>query len=84
MPLSAGSHLWLRKSFVRHSCHFTENFEDRRLDFRGAANSYDLIQICEFKTREDFDAFCVDSYHDFIRKYMANLVEASWKVDYSI
>ena len=29
MPLSAGSHLWLRKSFVRHSCHFTENFEDR-------------------------------------------------------
>ncbi len=22
------------------------------LDFRGAANSYDLIQICEFKTRE--------------------------------
>ena len=32
------------------------------LDFRGAANSYDLIQICEFKTREDFDAFCVDSY----------------------
>ena len=53
------------------------------LDFRGAANSYDLIQICEFKTREDFDAFCVDSYHDSIRKYMANLVEASWKVDYS-
>ena len=30
LPFTVGSDLWLRKSFIRHSYHFTENFEDRR------------------------------------------------------
>lgn len=54
------------------------------VDFRGVKGSYDLIEICEFDTMADFEAFCVDPYHDSIRKYMADVVETSCKVDYVI
>lgn len=51
-------------------------------DFRGVKGSYDLIEICEFRTMADFEAFCVDPYHEQIRQYMAQVVEHSCKVDY--
>lgn len=54
------------------------------VDFRGADNSYDLMEICTFRTREDFEAFCVDGYHAQIRRYMATVTDASWKVDCEI
>lgn len=54
------------------------------IDFRGAGNSYDLMQMCEFKNRSDFEAFCTDAYHEQIRRYMATVTKASWKVDYEV
>lgn len=54
------------------------------VDFRGTGNSYDLIETCAFLTREDFDAFSADAYHEEIRQYLATVVEASWKVDYEL
>ena len=51
-------------------------------DFRGAENSCDVIEICEFRTMADFEAFCVDPYHEKIRRYMAKVVKTSCKIDY--
>jgi len=54
------------------------------VDFRGVKGSFDLIEICEFDTMEDFEEFCVDPYHESIRRYMAGVVDGSYKVDYVI
>lgn len=52
------------------------------IDFRGVKGSYDLIEICIFNTIADFEAFCVDPYHDQIRAYLSTVTEHSCKVDY--
>lgn len=54
------------------------------IDFRGAGNSCDLIEVCEFLTREDFERFGGDAYHEQIRRYLATVVESSCKIDYEL
>lgn len=51
-------------------------------DFVGAAASYDVIEICEFRTQADFEVFTAHPYHDEIRKYIGSIKKNAVKVDY--
>lgn len=52
------------------------------IDMIGAAASFDLMELVCCETEEDFQAFCVDPYHDEIRAYMSTIVKRGYKVDY--
>jgi len=54
------------------------------LNFKPAANAYDLIESCEFRTMEDFRIFGADAYHEEIRQYMKTVVEHGVKIDYEM
>ena len=54
------------------------------IDFIGAKASFDLLECVECKTTEDFEAFCIDPYHDEIRAYMKTATTEGYKVDYEI
>lgn len=54
------------------------------IDFREAENSFELCELCTFKSREDFEKFGSDSYHGEIRRYMDGLKEIGIKIDYEI
>lgn len=54
------------------------------IDFVGAKASFDLLECVICKTKEDFEAFCVDPYHDKIRSYMKTATREGYKVDYEI
>lgn len=54
------------------------------IDFIGAKASFDLLECVVCKTKEDFEAFCVDPYHDKIRAYMKTATLEGYKVDYEI
>jgi len=53
-------------------------------DIMGAAASYDVIEICEFQTRADFEVFCTHPYHDQIREYIGGVKKDAVKVDYML
>lgn len=53
-------------------------------DFRGNSNSYELCELCEFASMEDFKRFTDDPYHAGIREYMNGLVDTGVKIDYEI
>jgi len=54
------------------------------VDFKGAANSYDLCEMCVFHNKEDFLRFGNDPYHCAIREYMDEQREIGIKIDYEI
>ena len=51
------------------------------IDFKGADNSYDLVEYCTFKTMEDFRRFGENTYHEGIRQYLKTVQTATAKVD---
>lgn len=51
-------------------------------DFSGAKSALDIVQVCEFSTREKFDAFAGHPYHEQIRQFLRTVVESAYKVDY--
>ena len=53
-------------------------------DFIGAPASYDVIEICEFLTQEDFEIFTNHPYHEQIRAYITTIKKNAIKVDYVI
>lgn len=53
-------------------------------DFIRAGVSYDIIEVCEFLSEEDFEIFTNHPYHDEIRKYISSVKEDAVKVDYRI
>lgn len=62
--------------------HVPEIYElDVGIDFKGADNSYDIVEYCTFKTKEDFEAFGVNTYHAGIREYLKTVQESTAKVD---
>lgn len=54
------------------------------IDFKGAENSYELCELCTFKTKEDFLRFGSDPYHAKVREYMDAVRESGVKIDYEI
>ena len=53
------------------------------IDFRGAENSYDLVECVSFRTEEDFRRFGENAYHEEIRRYLKTVQLATAKVDFS-
>ena len=53
-------------------------------DFKGDANSWDLVQSITFLNMEDFKRFGTDEYHCQIREYMNVMREEGIKIDYEI
>ena len=43
------------------------------IDFVGAGNSFDVVQISKFETQEDFVIFGKHPYHAEVREYMNQL-----------
>lgn len=54
------------------------------IDFVGAGNSFDLVQISKFASKKDFEAFGQHPYHAQIREYMNHITLQSVKVDCEI
>ena len=52
------------------------------IDFKGAENSWHIVEVCEFHTMEDFVRFGADEYHAGIRQYMSDKFIESCKIDY--
>lgn len=51
------------------------------VDFKGADNSYDLVEYCTFRSMEDFRRFGANAYHEGIRQYLKTVQLETAKVD---
>lgn len=54
------------------------------INFKPAANAYDLVEVCTFQSQEDFLAFGANQYHEHIRQYMKSVQLDGVKADYEI
>lgn len=54
------------------------------VDFSGAQNAYDLVQLTRFRTMEDYASFSKHPYHRKVREYFAQVALHAVKVDYTI
>lgn len=54
------------------------------LDFKGAENSFELIEICTFASKEDFLRFGDEPLHCQIRAYMDGVRSQGVKIDYEV
>ena len=54
------------------------------VDFKHAANSYEICEYITFDNRMDYEAFGLNAYHDSIRKYMAEKQLSGIKIDYEV
>ena len=52
------------------------------IDFKGAENSYDLVECVSFRTEADFRRFGENAYHEGIRRYLKTVQLATAKVDF--
>ena len=74
-----------RTALLRMKDHIKEIKEMKvGIDFVGAGNSFDVVQISKFETQEDFVIFGKHPYHAEVREYMNQLTLQSARVDCEI
>ncbi len=54
------------------------------VNFKSAANAYDLLECCTFEDHAAFAAFGADAYHEEIRQYMKTVQVDGVKIDYEM
>ncbi|MCD8105294.1 MAG: Dabb family protein [Lachnospiraceae bacterium] len=81
----------IRRKFYNEktiSCDSGACYDDEHMevgcDFKHAGNSFDLAEICEFETMEDFIRFGKEPYHEEIRQFMSSVSDRGCKIDYEI